>query len=74
MSENMLTSKEVGELPGGVPATTFNLWLATERAPRHMKYPNGRIMFRPSSVEAWLEEHTVRSTATDLEPADCPLS
>jgi predicted DNA-binding transcriptional regulator AlpA len=62
MPEVMLSSVEVRALLGGVPATTCNLWMATGRAPTFVKYPNGRIMFRPSAVEAWLEEHTVPQT------------
>ena len=51
--ERLLTARELGELLGFSAATIVD-WAEAERIPSFKV--GGRLRFRPSEVEAWLEE------------------
>jgi excisionase family DNA binding protein len=56
MSERLLTARELGEYLGFSPATIVD-WAEAGRVPAFK--PGGRLRFRASEVEAWLETKRV---------------
>lgn len=53
----LLTTKQVLELLGDVPQSTFYRWRQLGIAPRSIKLPNGEIRFRQADIDAWVEAH-----------------
>ena len=54
MTERLLTARELADLLG-MSASTILDWHEAGRIPS-FKLPTGPVRFRPSEVEAWLEE------------------
>ena len=61
-SERLLTASEVAELLGFSPATIVD-WAEADKIPSYKL--GGRLRFRSSEVEAWLED---RRRGPDLRP------
>ncbi|MGI5348794.1 helix-turn-helix transcriptional regulator [Streptomyces sp. CA-250714] len=50
----MLTIREVRELLGGIPESTFYRWRQAGKGPRAVKLPNGAVRIRRSEYDRWV--------------------
>ena len=53
--DELLTTAEVLEILG-VSRDTFDKWRAARKAPPAYRLPNGKLRFRRTDVETWLQE------------------
>ena len=54
MATQWLTVTDICETLG-VARSTWNKWLATGRAPKVKKLPNGQLRVRSDEFEAWMD-------------------
>jgi excisionase family DNA binding protein len=64
MSERLVTARELGEQLGFSAGTIVD-WAEAGKIPSFKI--GGRLRFRPSEVEPWLEERRVGATRCDVE-------
>lgn len=58
--DHLLTSKEVSEILR-VPLGTLAQWRHRGRGPKSVKYENGNIRYRESTIRAWFAEQETNS-------------
>ncbi len=66
MTERLLTAREVAEELGFAPGTVLD-WFEAGKIPG-FKVAGGRVRFRRSEIEAWLEESRRGRRGTDGNP------
>jgi excisionase family DNA binding protein len=71
MTERLLTARELGELLGFAPATIVD-WAEAGKVPAFKV--GGRLRFRASEVEAWLEAQRLGATQTLRRHATGPVA
>jgi excisionase family DNA binding protein len=60
--DRLLTARELADYLGYAPGTILDKWEAGQLP--GFKLPGGAVRFRPSEVEAWLEQHRAGPTVT----------
>jgi excisionase family DNA binding protein len=65
VTERLLTARELGELLGFAPATIVD-WFEAGKLPGFRI--GGRLRFRPSEIEAWLEEQRGGRNGRSVSP------
>lgn len=60
MTDRYLTTSEASQYLGGtVPAETLKQWRSRGKGPRYVRFPNGKVRYRPSDLDEFVRKHLV---------------
>jgi predicted DNA-binding transcriptional regulator AlpA len=62
--ERLMTEREFGDFFGQTSLRTLRRWRQEGTGPAYVKVGR-RVMYRPSDIQTWIEEHTVRRDQKD---------
>jgi predicted DNA-binding transcriptional regulator AlpA len=57
--ERLLSEHEVSDILAKLSLRTLRRWRQEGRGPAYVKVGR-KVMYRPSDVQAWIDEHTIR--------------